>query len=121
MPPVEGFLPILALGVLGAALHEGMKVFAAWKDGRALSSKDIIGALVFAALGALVPVVWGTEPRPFLEIAQLGVGIPALVSGGFRIATSGDGQGQPNGGGADAQAATGPQQTSTPQFLGWRF
>lgn len=107
---VAGFWALLLSGLLGAALHEGAKLFASWRTGRSPSGKEVVASVVVAAVGALVPLLYGLDPRPFLEAAQLGVGVPALISGGFRVGTSRRISG--------ADTATGSR--SVWEYLGWR-
>jgi len=82
---IQGWLPMSFAGLLGAGLHEGLKVLAAYRESKPPAGLDWIGSAVLVVLGALVPLVYGLGPKPFLEVAQLAVGIPALISGGFRI------------------------------------
>src|SRR3954469_8998731 len=106
---IQGWLPLILAGLLGAGLHEGLKVFAAFREGKPPARLDWVGSAILVVLGALVPLVYGLGPKPFLEVAQLAVGIPALISGGFRVTTASSGLR-----GVDAKR-------STADYLGWRL
>lgn len=108
---ISGFLPMLLAGLLGGALHEGLKAFSSIRSGKHLTLLDWIGSAVLTVLGGLVPLIYGLGPKPFLEVSQLAVAIPALISGGFRITTK-DGSGNPS---------IAPESKRTvAEYLGWR-
>ena len=111
--PIEGFLPLLLAGLLGALLHEGAKLLAAKKETQdSPNTRAVLASIFVVAVGALVPLIYGLDERPFLEAAQLGVGIPALISAGFRISTAAD---------PDPNLVPGSNGGSVWRYLGWRF
>lgn len=107
---ISGFWPVLFAGLLGAALHEGLRIGAAWRSGTRPSAPELVWSGILAVLGALTPLLYGTAERPFLEIAQLAVGVPALISGGFAVANA-----------TRRMALTEGTTRSVPQYVGWRL
>ncbi|MDQ6783157.1 MAG: hypothetical protein M3063_06900, partial [Actinomycetota bacterium] len=87
--------------LLGAFLFELFRVIAVFRDGKSPSGLDWFLSVLFVVLGALVPLLYGVRERNFLEVAQLGISVPGLISGGFRVATSSDGD--RNGGNGNAK------------------
>lgn len=108
---ISGFWPILLAGLLGAGVHEGLRVLSAWVDGRPPGAQELAWSAVILLLGAASPLAYGTGARPFLEVAQLGVSVPALISLGFRAATPQTVRTSPGGAGYPRWA----------NYLSWRF
>jgi len=75
--------------MLGAFLFEAFRVIAVFKEKKHPSTLDWIVSAFFVLLGALVPLFYGVKERNFLEVAQLGLSVPGLITGGFRVATAG--------------------------------
>jgi hypothetical protein len=110
---VEGFWELFFSGLAGAALFELFRVLADWrKTGTSPTTIEWVITIVSALVGALVPLLYGTDARTFLEAAQLGVGVPALISGGFAVAAASAAGGGGGGGGGG---------NNTVNYLGFQF
>lgn len=84
---ISGFWPIVLAGLVGAGAHEGLRVLSAWVDGTPPGGRSLAWSVLLVVLGAGSPLLYGIGARPFLEVAQLGVSVPAVISLGFRAAT----------------------------------
>ena len=108
---ISGFWPILLAGLVGAVAHEGLRVLSAWVDGPRPGVRELLWSAALIVLGAATPLLYGTSPRPFVLVAQLGVSVPAVISLGFRAATPQKVRPAPHGGGYPRWA----------NYLSWRY
>ncbi|NYI41683.1 hypothetical protein [Demequina lutea] len=81
---ITGGLATVLAGALGALLFEVVRMVKSWEH---VGAREVVTSLVVVTCGALVPLVYGISERNFIEVAQLGIGIPALVTAGFRLGT----------------------------------
>ena len=108
---ISGFWPLLLAGLVGSFAHEGIRVLSAYVDGFRPGAVEIICSVALLAVGAVGVLAYGTGTHAFLEVAQLGVSIPAIVSLGFRAATPQSLRAEPEGAGYPRWA----------NYLAWRF
>lgn len=81
---ISGVLATVLVGAFGALLFEAVRMVKSWKH---VGVREVVTSVLVIACGGLVPLIYGTSDRNFIEVAQLGIGIPALVSAGFIVAS----------------------------------
>ncbi len=101
---VNGFLWTILAGALGGVLFEGLKLLDRWvKKDDTLGKRAVVWSAAMVVVGSLVPLIYGVKERNFLEVAQLGVAIPALITGGFKLSSSPDSVRAPHEGASSAR------------------
>ena len=105
---IDTTLPTILAALLGALLFELFRVIAVFRERKRPTGLDWFLSLLFVGLGALVPLLYGIKERNFLEIAQLGLSVPGLITGGFRVATASQTAGTPTPAPAGGGTPTAP-------------
>jgi len=136
---INGVLMTLVAAAVGGVLFEGLKLLDRWvKSDKTLGAKEVVWSAAMVAVGSLVPLVYGVKERNFIEVAQLGVAIPALVTGGFKVASKpvdetaatarkapAKTRGRARGGAVGTHVSSVPKPTARSsafvRYAGWRF
>lgn len=84
---IDGVVWTVGAAALGGVLFEGLKLLDRWvKRDTTLGHRAVVWSAAMVVVGSLVPLIYGVKERNFLEVAQLGIAVPALITGGFKVA-----------------------------------
>jgi len=82
---VEGFWPVLLVGLLGGLIAEVIRVAGAFREKKPPEGAEYIASALFAALGAGA-VLYGWDKKLAIEVATLGAAFPVLFAAAVRAA-----------------------------------
>lgn len=76
---IQGVVPTILAGVLGALLAELIRILPLLKQGKPPRGWELLASLVQVALGAGA-VLFGWDEQPILQVAVTGAAFPLLFS-----------------------------------------
>jgi|GEM_PF-4448312 len=77
---VVGFWATLGLGLLGGVIAELIRIAGLLRQGQRPGALELLGSVIYAALGAGAVLFGWTTPHSAFEVAVLGAAFPALFA-----------------------------------------
>ena len=110
---IEGFVPTLLVGIIGAFLAEVIRALPAIRKGKPPRGWELVGSLVQVALGGGTVLFGWDQEQSALQVAVMGAAFPLLFSAAV------DGAKPPSGVGSGRDVAHG--ERSVADYLAGRF